>query len=119
MEHVPSDAVAFRVFWSVRQLVVLLNRMSVLQLLHLSEGQIPPGSEEAQIGFVAALQQELQHWSTDKARELHAVIHATPVHLERQRLSEWVRPELAAITLSVLKGLRTRYLGLCASDHSQ
>jgi hypothetical protein len=103
MEHGPSDAVAFRVFWSVRQLVVLLNRMSVLQLLHLSEGLIPPGTEEAQTAFVAGWQQELQHWSTEKVRELHGVIHSTPVHLERQRLSGVVRPELASITLSVLK----------------
>jgi hypothetical protein len=104
LERAPSDAVAFRVFWSVRQVVLLLNRMSNLQILHLGDEMIPPGSEEMQVSFLAAWQQELQHWSTERVRELHSVVHATPIHLERQRVSGVVQQaQFVEITLSVLK----------------
>lgn len=104
LERAPSDAVAFRVFWSVRQVVLLLNRMSNLQILHLSDSMIPPGSEEMQLSFMAAWQQELQHWSTERVRELHSVVHATPIHLERQRVSGILQQaQFVGITLSILK----------------
>ncbi len=85
-------------------MVLLLNRMSNLQVLHLGENMIPPGSEEMQVAFVSAWQQELQHWSTERVRELHHVVHATPVNLERQRVSGIVQhQQFVAITLSILK----------------
>jgi hypothetical protein len=87
----------------VRQVVLLLNRMSYLQVLHLSEGKIPPGSEEMQVSFMAAWQQELQHWSTERVRELHSAVHATPVQLERQRVGGIVQQQFVGITLSALK----------------
>jgi len=48
----PSDAVPLRILVDLSGIQQLLQQISVLQLLHLTNNTIPPGSQEAQESFL-------------------------------------------------------------------
>jgi len=82
----PSEMQTFRLLLSFRELQQLLQQMSFLQLLHLSNNIIPPGPANLQLEFLQKAQQIFQSWSQQTLQSHHQVLADTPLHMERQQL---------------------------------
>lgn len=82
----PHDAVAWRLLLELRTLQHILAGVSYLQLLHLTNNMIPPGTAQQQHQFLRHIQELFQTWSNAKLNEYNKRLTATPAHSERQLL---------------------------------
>jgi hypothetical protein len=82
----PQDAVPLRILVDLMGIQQLLQQTSVLQLLHLTNNTIPPGSIESQEAFLKKVQEQFQAWNMDTIARYHDTLSETPLHLERQHL---------------------------------
>jgi uncharacterized protein YceK len=82
----PHDAVTWRLLLELRTLQQILSGVSYLQLLHLTNNMIPPGSAQHQHAFLRHIQELFQTWSNAKLQEYNKRLTATPAHSERQVL---------------------------------
>ncbi|ELR15892.1 IPT/TIG domain containing protein [Acanthamoeba castellanii str. Neff] len=82
----PADAVPLRILIDLLGIQQLLQQITVLQLLHLTNNTIPPGSQESQEAFLKKVQEVFQSWSFDTMKRYHSILSETPLHLERQQL---------------------------------
>ncbi len=82
----PADAVPLRILLDLMGIQQLLQQITVLQLLHLTNNTIPPGSQESQESFLKKVQEVFQSWSMDTLKRYHTILSETPLHLERQQL---------------------------------
>lgn len=53
------EKVSFRVFLELRASAQLLGQLSHLQLLHLVNGSIPPGTDEFRLAFLRRVQEQV------------------------------------------------------------
>jgi uncharacterized protein YceK len=65
----PHDAVTWRLLLELRTLQQILSGVSYLQLLHLTNNMIPPGSAQHQHAFLRHIQELFQTWSNAKLQE--------------------------------------------------
>ncbi len=102
----PADAVAFRLLLDLSQVQQILQNISYLQLLHLTNNMIPPGSPQQQLGFLSKIQEIFQLWSNETLERYNHTFSETPLHLERQQLMQ-LEPqipfELLHLLVEVLK----------------
>eukprot|EP01114_Cavostelium_apophysatum_P000251 TRINITY_DN10242_c0_g1_i1.p1 TRINITY_DN10242_c0_g1~~TRINITY_DN10242_c0_g1_i1.p1 ORF type:complete len:534 (-),score=148.30 TRINITY_DN10242_c0_g1_i1:264-1865(-) len=82
----PFENLTFRLLLDFRELEQLVQQMSYLQLLHLSNNIIPPGSLQDQLRFLEQAQQIFQSWTPQTLANHHHVLSDTPLHMERQQL---------------------------------
>eukprot|EP01117_Protostelium_nocturnum_P010524 TRINITY_DN3790_c0_g1_i1.p1 TRINITY_DN3790_c0_g1~~TRINITY_DN3790_c0_g1_i1.p1 ORF type:complete len:537 (-),score=172.27 TRINITY_DN3790_c0_g1_i1:220-1830(-) len=82
----PAGYATLRLLLGFRDLQNLLSRLSILQLLHLTNNIIPPGSSTTQLEFLFKAQQIFQSWTVEDLNRLHTVLSDTPIHMERQQL---------------------------------
>jgi hypothetical protein len=102
----PPDAVALRLLLDLRQVQQILQNISYLQLLHLTNGLIPPGSPQAQLKFLNRVQEIFQMWSNNTLEQYHKKLSETPVHLERQQLlalEPKISPDAVHLVCEMLK----------------
>jgi hypothetical protein len=100
--HQPrSDTVGFRLLLDICQVQQILQNLSYLQLLHLSNNLIPPGSPQQQLDFLVKIQEHFQSWSNQTLKQYHEALLGTPLHLERQRLLQF-EPQIPTDCLHVL-----------------
>lgn len=77
-----------------RELQQILQRISYLQLLHLTNNTIPPGPQILQLEFLQKIQHQFQIWSEERLKNLNNVLQETPLHMERRVLLE-IEPEIS------------------------
>jgi hypothetical protein len=109
----PPDAVALRLLLDLRQVQQILQNISYLQLLHLTNGLIPPGSPQAQLKFLNRVQEIFQMWSNNTLELYHKKLAETPVHLERQQLlalEPKISPDAVHLVCEMLKLPRSELL---------
>ncbi len=82
----PPESLTFRLLMDFTELQQLLQQVSYLQLLHLSNNLIPPGPISQQLDFLQKAQEQFQSWTVDALQHLHQVLSETPLHMERQQL---------------------------------
>lgn len=82
----PPDLVTLRLLLDLHELQQILQQISYLQLLHLTNNIIPPGPHTMQLEFLQRAQEIFQSWSRDTLAHYHQDLSETPLHLERQRL---------------------------------
>jgi hypothetical protein len=100
--HQPrADVVALRLLLDIFQVQKLLQTLSYLQLLHLSNNMLPPGSPQQQLDFLLKIQEYFQYWSNQTLQHYHEVLTNTPLHLERQQLLE-LEPQIPLECLHLL-----------------
>lgn len=97
----PADAVAFRLLLDLSQVQQILQNISYLQLLHLTNNMIPPGSPQQQLGFLSKIQEIFQRWSNETLERYNHTFSETPLHLERQQLMQ-LEPQIAFELLHLL-----------------
>lgn len=82
----PLEMQTLRLLLGYRELQQLLQQMSYLQLLHLSNNIIPPGPLNLQFDFLKKVQEIFQTWSQQTISNHHQTLADTPLHMERQQL---------------------------------
>jgi hypothetical protein len=82
----PSDLNTLRLLLDFRDFQQLVQQISYLQLLHLTNNIIPPGPQTLQLAFLQKAQEIFQSWSREMMTEHHRVLSETPLHMERQEL---------------------------------
>lgn len=82
----PPESLTFKLLLDFRELQQLLQQISYLQLLHLSNNLIPPGPLPQQLEFLQKAQEQFQSWNQESLQNLHQVLSETPLHMERQQL---------------------------------
>jgi hypothetical protein len=97
----PADAVAFRLLLDLSQVQQILQNISYLQLLHLTNNMIPPGSPQQQLGFLSKIQEIFQLWSNETLERYNHTFSETPLHLERQQLMQ-LEPQIPFEMLHLL-----------------
>eukprot|EP00029_Vermamoeba_vermiformis_P004952 TRINITY_DN1586_c0_g1_i1.p1 TRINITY_DN1586_c0_g1~~TRINITY_DN1586_c0_g1_i1.p1 ORF type:complete len:595 (+),score=79.14 TRINITY_DN1586_c0_g1_i1:72-1856(+) len=97
----PADAVAFRLLLDLSQVQQILQNISYLQLLHLTNNMIPPGSPQQQLGFLSKIQEIFQLWSNETLERYNHTFQETPLHLERQQLMQ-LEPQIPFEMLHLL-----------------
>jgi hypothetical protein len=81
-----GEPISWKLMADFRELQQLLQQISFLQLLHLSNNLIPPGPFNAQLEFLLKAQEQFQAWTQETIGQLHSVLSDTPLHMERQQL---------------------------------
>eukprot|EP00005_Dracoamoeba_jomungandri_P006015 CAMPEP_0174262348 /NCGR_PEP_ID=MMETSP0439-20130205/12922_1 /TAXON_ID=0 /ORGANISM="Stereomyxa ramosa, Strain Chinc5" /LENGTH=563 /DNA_ID=CAMNT_0015347043 /DNA_START=89 /DNA_END=1780 /DNA_ORIENTATION=- len=97
----PSDAVPLKILLDLCNVQELLQQISVLQILHLTNNTIPQGTQEQQEGFLKKVQEAFQAWAIDTLKRYHSTLSETPLHLERQQLLQ-LEPQLPWEILQLL-----------------
>eukprot|EP01120_Amphizonella_sp_Union-15-10_P003170 TRINITY_DN1354_c0_g2_i1.p1 TRINITY_DN1354_c0_g2~~TRINITY_DN1354_c0_g2_i1.p1 ORF type:complete len:615 (-),score=76.33 TRINITY_DN1354_c0_g2_i1:170-2014(-) len=97
----PEHEIAFRLLLDLRQVQRLLTSISYLQLLHLTNNMIPPGSPQQQLAFLSKIQEIFQSWSMETVIDYHATLLDTPLHLERQKFLQ-LEPQIAIEALHLV-----------------
>eukprot|EP01120_Amphizonella_sp_Union-15-10_P003169 TRINITY_DN1354_c0_g1_i1.p1 TRINITY_DN1354_c0_g1~~TRINITY_DN1354_c0_g1_i1.p1 ORF type:complete len:612 (-),score=110.23 TRINITY_DN1354_c0_g1_i1:173-2008(-) len=101
VDEPPEHEIAFRLLLDLRQVQRLLTSISYIQLLHLTNNMIPPGSPQQQLAFLLKIQEIFRSWSMETAINYHVTLSDTPLHLERQKLLQ-LEPQLAIETLHLV-----------------
>lgn len=89
----PSELITLRLLLNLRELQQLIQKMSYLQLLHLSNNILPPGPQSLQVEFMQKAQEIFQSWTQEVIQNHHHVLSETPLHMERQQLLQ-LEPQL-------------------------
>eukprot|EP01088_Endostelium_zonatum_P020184 TRINITY_DN729_c0_g2_i1.p1 TRINITY_DN729_c0_g2~~TRINITY_DN729_c0_g2_i1.p1 ORF type:complete len:770 (-),score=235.30 TRINITY_DN729_c0_g2_i1:710-3019(-) len=89
-----ADFTTLRLLLDLRVVQQILQQISQLQLLHLSNNTVPPGSIEFKISYLKKVQEVFQSWTHDTLRSYHKTMTETPLHLERQQLLQ-LEPHLS------------------------
>mmetsp|Transcript_7680 Transcript_7680/g.10597 ORF Transcript_7680/g.10597 Transcript_7680/m.10597 type:complete len:531 (+) Transcript_7680:75-1667(+) len=89
----PSELITLRLLLNLRELQQLIQKMSYLQLLHLSNNILPPGPQSLQVEFMQKAQEIFQDWTQEVIQNHHHVLSETPLHMERQQLLQ-LEPQL-------------------------
>jgi hypothetical protein len=87
----PPSAVTLRLLLDLSELAHLLNQITFLQLLHLTNNAIPQGPVDYQVQFLSKLQELFQSRDRETLVHQHNVLSETPLHLEVQQLMELER----------------------------
>jgi hypothetical protein len=86
VNHPPNDAVSLRLLLDIREVSLLLQRISILQLLHLTNNVLPPGPIQTQVEFLGRLKGVFDGWDRAKLELYHNELAETPLYLESEKL---------------------------------
>lgn len=84
----PQDLVTLRLLLDMQEIFQILQQMTDLQMIHLTNNIIPPGPPLQQLDFLQKAQEYFQSWTQDTLLNRHNVLSDTPLHMERQQLLE-------------------------------
>jgi len=82
----PSDAVSLKLLIALREVALILDELSYLQLLNLANYVPQMGASGSPFAFLTNLQELLRTWDDSDLNNLHTSISKAPLHLERKKL---------------------------------
>ena len=122
----PNDAVSLKLLLSLREVALILDSLSYLQLLHLSNYVPNSNSPETKIAYLRNLQMLFKSWDEMALQQLHTEITSARLHEERKRLLSldpnvpwemlYLVTDLLKLPLPELINMRTWILRLSSSQ---
>ncbi|KAL6064389.1 hypothetical protein QOT17_010968 [Balamuthia mandrillaris] len=99
---------AFVLMLGLWDVTLVLNRVSALQVLHLTNDSLPYNDHNGastsvakQFGFMVELQQVLQSWSSIQVEDYFRMIASTPLPFQKQQLAH-TEPHLSFLLLNYI-----------------